>query len=184
MSMTVLLTHRVVAAFFDGSWEYNLTNFLLGVVGLVFGLCGLWIALVQLVKTRKAAEAAAAAARETARGVGAITTLIDVNWLCSLSTQVILLIRERNLAAAAIRTQDLRSGIAQVRASAHGAKLLSANDWQAMITEVRSVQEVLEKHRTVAAAKVVDTERCLAAICNVDEHLSALASGAAKQTGG
>lgn len=183
-STAVAAGTQIVAGFFDASWEYNVANFVVGTLGFVIGVLGLSVAIFQIMKTRRAAEAAAAAAKDAARSVGAITTLIDVNWLCSVSSQVILLIRERNLAAAALRAQDLRSGIAQIRASKSGGDLLSANDWQAMVTDVKSVQEVLEKHRTATAAKSADTDRCLAAICDVDEQLHGLASGAARQTGG
>ncbi len=171
-------------SFFGGeSWWYNLCIFLLAVVGLPAALCALWVAIVQILKTRKAAEAAREAAVATTDEISKLKAVLDVSHLCQLSAEVIHLLRERNLRGAAIRALDLRAGIAQVRFSPRGRKLLSGSKWQHMITDVSTVHELLEEEGHGPHEDGFPLQKCLATISRIYVRLNALAGTAVAATG-
>lgn len=171
--------------FFGGdSWRYDFWIFLLAIVGLVIAGVALWVAVVQIRKTRKAAEAAELAAKAATAEVSKVRAVVDLSQLCQLAEQIITLLRERNLRAATIRALDLRANIAQVRYSPRGKRLLSNPKWQAMITEVSTIQEMLEDERHRTPRDDFPFKRCLTSMSKIFEQLNELAASAVAATGG
>ncbi len=172
--------------FFGGdSWRYDFWIFLLAIVGLGIAVGALWVAVVQIRKTRKAADAALEAVKAATDEISKIRAVVDLSQLCQLARELITLLREGNLSAATIRALDLRIGIAQVRLSPPGKRLLSSPRWQAMITEVSTIQEMLEEEGHGTLRDGFPRQRSLATMSEIFEQLNSLAaSSAVAATGG
>ena len=169
----------ILAAFFSGdsSW-YNFWVFGFAVVGLMGALVALWVAIHQIRKTRQAAEAARDAAKDAKAEVAKITAVVDLSRLSQLASETIVHLRAENLRGATIRALDLRVGIAQVRQSRHGKRLLSKPKWQQMITDVSTIQEMLEEEGQGRWANEFPLQNCLKTISSVYQQLSELATSA------
>jgi hypothetical protein len=159
--------------FFDSPGRaYNLVSLLLAAIGVGLGGWALVFAYWQIRKTLTAAEAAQRAAEATYCRAESSLALSDLNALCAKSSEIAHLIRANNLGGAAIRSQDLRVGIAVMRRTKIGATLLTDHDWQQMVTELEGVQVRFEKQ--LAAGKQTDVARALKTILSINERLHAM----------
>jgi hypothetical protein len=163
-----------VLAFFDGnSWWYNVLSFFVGVIGFV-------ITIWQIVKTRKAAEAASDAARKTAEQLTKLGTLVDLTELCGFAREAITLFEHRSYYAASIRALDLRTGLAKVRESAAGKKLLTQQAWQTLVVKATSIHRVIVQRAGGGLEASVSDDHCHRVMSELVEELNGLAASAAQ----
>src|SRR5213595_1536493 len=107
-------------AFFEGSRWYNLTSFVLTIIGFI---AAIW----QAVKARRAAEAARTAAIEAKEQVGRVRALVDLSATCGHIKEMLASISNGDFGSAATRIVDIRAAIAQLRSSESGKKLCSSD---------------------------------------------------------
>ena len=165
-----------------GPW-YNLSNFIIAIVGLGLGTWGLVLAYVQIRKTLAAARAARDAAVHTAQKLDTLERLLDLEGLCRLAREVLLYVRTGRVDAASAKTHDLRVGIARVRESKNGAPLQDPAAWQGMITEVVTMQDTLEQMTLEKTKPEEVLKRVITTIAKIEQDLATLSSRAASASG-
>lgn len=179
-------TTRSFYSFFDEPhFGYNVLNLSVAALGVGLGLWALWLAYNQLRRTLDAAEAARKASEETAAGMRRITLLVNAVQLSGFCGQLLHLLRDQNLSAAALRIHDLRIGVVELSASPSGPRLQTEDWWQTMLTAIVLVQEIVEKAITTRSQMSERARRrCMESMTQIDADLRSLVSKAAHGTGG
>lgn len=133
-----LLILDYVNEFFKGGRAFNVSSFLLTIVGF-------FITFRQLRKTRDAALASEIATNRTTSEISRVVTVADLSRFRGYANEVLGLLRHKNLPAAAIRVSDLRNGMVQLRASPLCSNLQPAEEWQKLVTLLAGIQEAIER---------------------------------------
>lgn len=176
-------TAAVVANFFDGSWAFNATSFWLAIAGIVIGFGGFAFTIYQTIKARNAAEAAKDAASDARDQVSKISALVDLTRLCGLSSEMVSLLGEENVEAAAFRALDLRQGIAQIRVSPAGRHLMHPEEWQLMVTQIGVLHDSLVTSSFRSSRREIAFDGLIHEMASIHEKLSELAATAIHKTG-
>lgn len=134
------LTDALAVPFWSGSELYNIINLVFSIVGCVVGIWALWLAVVQIGKTREAAEAAREAANATRRQFVHLTNVVSMQRLCGVTREVIVALRNNDKVTAAIRLEDLQSGLSHARVGFGGGDNSQAL-FQELIIKVAAVHE-------------------------------------------
>jgi hypothetical protein len=169
--------------FFEGGTAYNVWTFVITATGGVLTLIGLGVAIRQILRTRRAAEAAQQAASAASHQIGAISTLVDLRKLCGRINETIILVREKNYRAAALRAGDVRSGIAETRNNTHAASYLTPRRWREIAMNLQSVQEQLEVQAAGRRDEQFSEVRCVHALNDILEQFTSASARALEAAG-
>ena len=174
------------ASFFNASYWFNASSFLIGLTGLLITTGGFWLTIQQVRQAKReatragdAAEAAKQAATEAKQQVSSIAAVVDVAALVNLAQEVLNHIGHEDYAAAELRSHDLRAGIARFRRSAVGRSSLADESWQEMVAFVALVYERMFALRYGSAVDIDVVKGCHRIIADIHERLSGLVPEAA-----
>lgn len=158
-------------SFFDGGYSFNLTTFVVNLIGLAIAILALWIAIVQLRKIRVAAVAARKAAEESRFRLMHVTAHADLIEMSRLAEEIHTHLMTNNVSAASIRTGDLRRSIAYGRKAYQEIEGIKAKEWQGLLTDVADVHVALigsQSEENNTKVNLMDVRR---RIQNVNESL-------------
>jgi hypothetical protein len=165
-------------AFFDPpTWWYNVLTFVFSVAGIGLGTWALTLAYWQIGRVITAANAARDAAQQARTEIRQISTIVDVSKLAQLSRELHYLIRDGKFREAAIRAQELRTGVAEIQATPIGKKLQTNTEWKTMAATITQVQDVMELRESSEHDE--NTRACLGSIGLIDEAVHAMMAQAA-----
>lgn len=167
-----------IFAFWEGTPAYNLTNFLLAVVGLILTIVGFLFTLYQLRKTKGAAEAAQDATQHTREKLKELTAFIDLKTLGNHAREVAGHVSTSNLHSVSLRSADLRDGVARARAATKTRDLMKPSEWQETISKIVSVHaisgEALMDGRELTPNEQAESFRLINEVADLLHQLSAL----------
>lgn len=171
-------------AFFDPPTRaYNVVGFVAAVAGVALGGWALVIAYDQLRKTLTAARAAEAAARQATDRITKITSLVGVHRLTVQTGELLICVRAIDWGGAAIRSKDLRAGLAAL-SSADETKLVRPAKWAALLDATSRVQGQVAKLVSEPVANDALWRDCQATIRWLDAELHGLTCVAQRSDGG
>lgn len=154
---------------------------IVGISGLLVSIAGFALSLWQLRKARRAAEAAERAAREALSSMRFIYSVANIHDICGRSRDLSLLVRTKNLSAAATEAFELRDLIARFPMTESGHQLVASVDWATIIKEVCSVHEQLELAAQENHLSSQERAALIYKISNIHSQLTALAASATDQ---
>lgn len=147
----------------------------------VVAVLGFAFALWQLCRTRTAAESARKSAGDAITALHRLAAATKMHDIASRSRDLLRLLRSKALAPAASAAFELRDSVARYRHDSESQKLISDEDWQKALVDVRMVHERLESLTLTTKASAEDREALVHEVSRLHTTFAELAAKAGSE---